>query len=265
MDKPVSDYTYDGIDVENKVVVVIGGPTGMGKAVVRALSQEGAIPVPSNPYKAEVESIVDELAEEGIEVPSMTVDVKDSESLEKLKKNVLDHYGRIDGLVNFAGIHLKKPTEEVTTKEWEEVIDVHLSGTFKSCKVIGSQMIEQDYGSIVNIGSITSYQGLYQVSAYGAAKGGVLAFSKSLAGEWAKYHINVNTVIPGFILTNMNKSLLEENTDRLNMIVNNTPMEKLGNPNDVAGSIIFLLSDASNFITGSSILVDGGYLNASSR
>ena len=265
MEKQVSDYSYGGIDIENQVVVVIGGPTGMGRATVKALSQEGAIPVPSNPYQDEVESIVNELEKEGIEVPSITVDVTDTESLEELKKEVLNHYGRIDGLVNFAGIHLKKPTEKVTTKEWEKVIDVHLSGTFKACKVIGSQMIEQCYGSIVNIGSITSYQGLYQVSAYGAAKGGVVTFSKSLAGEWAKYHINVNTVIPGFILTDMNKSLLEENTDRLNMIVNNTPMEKLGNPNDVVGSVIFLLSDASNFITGSSILVDGGYLNSSSR
>lgn len=265
MDKSVSDYSYRGIDVEDKVVIVIGGPTGMGKAVVKALSKEGAIPVPTNPYPNEVKNIVTELKDDGIKVPSITVDVTNTESLKELKRKVLEDYGKIDGLVNFAGIHLKKPTEDVSTEEWEEVLNVHLTGTFKACKVIGSRMIDQGYGNIVNIGSITSYQGLYQVSAYGAAKGGVLAFSKSLAGEWAKYDINVNTVIPGFILTDMNKGLLEENRDRLDMIVNNTPMRKLGNPNDIAGSIIFLLSDASNFITGSSVLVDGGYLNASSR
>ncbi len=266
MTERVSQYSYNGIGLTDKVIIVTGGPTGIGRGITLALAHEGGIPVPTNPYRDDVEDVLRVLGEKGVTgVPEVTVDVTSSESIEKLRDAVMDEYGRIDGLVNCAGVHLKKPTVDTTTDEFNRVLDVHLGGTFRTCKVVGEAMIEQGSGSIVNIGSITSFMGMYQVSAYGAAKGGVVTMTKSLAGEWAEYGINVNAIAPGFILTDMNRTLLDENEDRLNMILNNTPMGTLGNPDDVAGAAVFLLSDASNFITGTSILVDGGFLNCSSR
>ena len=259
--KAVSNYEYNGISVKGKNAIVIGGPTGIGRAIAVGLAKEGANVVPTNPFREEVKEAVRIVQQLGAQSFSQVTDVTKVKELENLRDETVDKLGGIDILVNCAGVHLKKPAEETSQEEWDYILDVQLKGAFNACKIIGSQMIKRKRGKIINIGSVAAFVGLYQVAAYSAAKGGVVALTRSLANEWAKYNINVNAIIPGFILTEMNRELLENNPKRLNMILSGTPMGRLGTPQDLVGAAVFLASDASDFVTGTTLIVDGGFLN----
>jgi NAD(P)-dependent dehydrogenase (short-subunit alcohol dehydrogenase family) len=189
----------------------------------------------------------------------MTCDVLDRTSLERLHEAVIKAFGKVDILVNAAGITQKVPSLEVTDADWSRVIETNLTGTMRSCQIFGTTMARAGYGRIVNIASIAGFHGFYRVAAYAASKSAVASFTKTLAIELAESGVNVNAIAPGVFPTPLNMALIN-GTPRGDEILMRTPMHRFGNPREVVGPVIFLSSAAATFITGEVIAVDGGFL-----
>ena len=204
----------------------------------------------------EVSREVEALGRRSLAVAS---DVTDEDSIQALADAAIDKFGKVDILVNAAGITARRPTLDVSDEEWNEILDTNLTGMLRACRVFGRHMIERRYGRIINIGSLTSVVALYEVAAYGASKAGVAALTKSLAVEWAPFGVCVNAILPGVFRTALNEGLLD-GTDRGRELLTRTPMEKFGQPEDVAGAAIFLASESARFVTGHLLAVDGGFL-----
>ena len=199
-----------------------------------------------------------ESASEGA-VLGQSLDVTDDGSVEETTAKALESFGRIDILVNSAGIIIKKPTEELTLEEFNTVHESHVTGTLRCCKAVATAMKEQGSGSIINIASISSFVDLVEVTAYAAAKSAILGLTRSLANEWAKHGIRTNAIAPGFIPTDLNRKFLE-GTERGRRIIENTPMERFGTADEISGAAVFLSSPAASFVNGHTLVVDGGYL-----
>ena len=190
---------------------------------------------------------------------AITSDVADTHSITELAKAVIDRFGKVDILVNAAGITVRHPTLEVSDSEWNAIMNTNLTGMLRTCRAFGPHMIEKRYGRIINIGSLTSLVALHEVAAYGASKAGVAALTKSLAVEWAPYGICVNAILPGVFRTALNEGLLD-GTDRGRELLMRTPMRRFGQPEELAGAAVFLASEAASFVTGHLLAVDGGFL-----
>jgi NAD(P)-dependent dehydrogenase (short-subunit alcohol dehydrogenase family) len=250
---------YPGLDLTNRTAVVIGATSGLGKAIAIGLAQAGADVVPTGrraKLAKEVSREVEALGRRSLAVAS---DVTDVDSIQALAEAAIDKFGKVDILVNAAGITARRPTLDVSDEEWNEILDTNLTGMLRACRVFGRHMIERRYGRIINIGSLTSVVALYEVAAYGASKAGVAALTKSLAVEWAPFGVCVNAILPGVFRTALNEGLLD-GTDRGRELLARTPMEKFGQPEDVAGAAIFLASESARFVTGHLLAVDGGFL-----
>lgn len=251
---------YQPFDLTGKVAVVIGGTSGIGRAIARGLAEAGADVVPSSRRSEQVAETARELREQyGRRSLEVTSDVGDKASLENLLERCVETFGKVDILVNSAGKTKRTPTIDVSEAEWNDILDTNVTGTLRACQVFGRHMLERKYGRIVNIASLSTFVALYEVAAYAASKAAVAMLTKSLAIEWAPHGVNVNAIAPGVFRTALNQKLLDE-TERGQEFLLRTPMKRFGKVEELAGAAVFLSSDAASFITGEILVVDGGFL-----
>jgi len=252
--RPVSRF-----DLSGKVAVIIGGTSGIGAAIAEALSDAGAAVVPSSRREEAVSLAVERLRARQDRVLKCPVDVTDAASLRTLRDRVLESFGRVDILVNSAGAHRKQATMSVTLEDWEWMLRTNLTGVFVACQLFAAPMLSQASGRIINIGSLGSFVGLHEATAYSVSKAGIVSLTKCLGSEWARQGVYVNAIIPGVFRTSINEGVLTI-TDRLQQILLRTPMGRLGDVRELGAAAVFLASDGASFITGQALVVDGGYL-----
>ncbi len=250
---------FKGLDLTGRVAVVIGGTTGIGRALVEGLCQAGADVVASARRDAEVEATATAIEALGRRTLRVSCDVSSKPSVQALHDEVIKKFGKADILINCAGRTKRTPTIDVAEEEFAGIMDTNLLGTLRACQVFGRSMIERRYGRIINIASLSTFVALYEVAAYAASKAAVASLTKSLAIEWAKHGVNVNAIAPGVFRTALNQKLLDE-TPRGQEFKLRTPMGRFGQVAELAGAAVFLASDSASFVNGEIITVDGGFL-----
>jgi NAD(P)-dependent dehydrogenase (short-subunit alcohol dehydrogenase family) len=250
---------YAPLSLEGRVAVVIGGTSGIGRAIVDGFVQAGADVVASSRRDAEVEATAKAIETAGKRTLRVGCDVASKGSLQALHDQVLKAFGKVDILVNCAGRTKRTPTIEVSEEEFAGILDTNVLGTLRACQVFGRSMIERRYGRIVNIASLSTFVALHEVAAYAASKAAVASLTKSLAVEWSKHGVNVNAIAPGVFRTALNQKLLDE-TPRGKEFEMRTPMGRFGKVEELAGAAVYLASEAASFVAGEILVVDGGFL-----
>lgn len=245
-------------DLSERIAVVTGGNQGIGFAIARGLGTAGAIVVIANRRTAEGQRAAETLKKEGLNAVAIPTDVSSISSVAALVAKVISDFGRIDILVNNAGVAMRKPAEELSEEDWDYVMNINLKGLFFCCQLAGKEMIQRKKGKIINVSSISSQVAQPIRSVYCASKAGVSHLTRALALEWAEYNINVNAIGPGVTITPLNEKYFEEHPEELGKFISTIPMGREGYPSDYAGAAVFLASDASNYVTGQTLLVDGG-------
>ena len=247
------------LELTSKTAVVIGGTSGIGLALAKGLAQAGADVIPTGRRQDRVERAAAAIRESGRRSMIAMCDVTDPDSVNLFRDAVLREFESVQILVNCAGITVKVPTLEVSDADWSRVMDSNLNGTLRTCQAFGRHMIERRYGRIVNIASLASSTGFFQVGAYGASKAGVVSLTKTLAVEWARYGVCVNAIAPGVFPTDLNRALLD-GTPRGQELLLRTPMGRFGRVEELVGAAVFLASESASFVTGHVLAVDGGFL-----
>jgi len=251
--------SYSQLELRGKVAVVVGGTSGIGRAIAHGLAEAGADVVPTSRRMEQVEAAAREIEELGRRSLRVTSDVSDRASLERALEETVKALGQVDILVNSAGRTKRAPTLEFTEEDWNAILETNLTGTLRACQVFGRHMLAREYGRIINIASLSTFVALYEVAAYSASKAAVASLTKSLALEWSPRGVNVNAIAPGVFRTPLNEKLLDE-TDRGREFLTRTPMKRFGKVEELAGAAVFLASDAASFVTGEILTVDGGFL-----
>jgi NAD(P)-dependent dehydrogenase (short-subunit alcohol dehydrogenase family) len=246
-------------DLTGRVAVITGGSIGLGRQMAEGLAEMGANLVLCARKKERCEEAAQQLAQLGVKTMAATCDVKDPASVKQLVDDAMEKFGRIDILINNAGISWGAPVETMTLADWNKVLETNLTGTFLCSQAAGKVMIAQGSGKIINVASVAGIAGApadaVQAIGYHASKGGVIAFTKDLACKWAQHNIQVNALAPGWFPTHMSDRLLEKKAD---YFLSHIPLRRFGTDYDLKGAAVFLASEASAYVTGHTLVVDGG-------
>jgi len=255
----MNSYLADMFSVQGKVALVTGASRGLGKAMALGLAKAGAKLIITSTTQTNLQETVEAIESEGAEVMALGCDQSDYGQIDAVFAAIAERYGRLDILVNNAGTIARAPAEQTLDDDWHRVIDTNLNGVFKFCRGAGKMMLEQGSGKIINIASLLTFSGGITVPAYAASKGAVGQLTKALANEWANRNIQVNAIAPGYFETD-NTANLRADEQRFDSISARIPTGRWGKPEDLAGATLFLSSQASDYVNGHILLVDGGWM-----
>jgi gluconate 5-dehydrogenase len=251
-------------DLSGRVAIVTGTSRGLGQYFARALARAGADLVLTSRDRQTLGPFAEEIAALGRRSVSLDLDVRDYDSIQRMVSAAHEFFGHIDILVNNAGCNVRKPAVEITWDDWNLVVDTNLRGTFFVAQAVARHMIEQGYGRIINLGSVTAVAGYAGLGPYGASRGGIRQLTMSLADDWGKHGVTVNCLAPGWFRTSQNR-IMYEDTEWVEYLKERIPLKRPGQPNDLDGAMVFLASEASRYVTGQTLLVDGGISTGAMR
>jgi NAD(P)-dependent dehydrogenase (short-subunit alcohol dehydrogenase family) len=251
-------------DLSGKVAIVTGASRGLGQYFGRALAKAGADLVITSRDVSRLDQFSEEIVSLGRKALPVKLDVLNESDIANMVRAAVEEYGRIDILVNNAGMNIRRPATDFTWQDWDTVLDTNMKGSFFVAQAVGKEMIQRRYGRIINIGSCTCVFGMEGIGPYTASRAGILGLTRSLAAEWGRHGITVNVLAPGWFKTAQNK-VLYENAKWVEYITDRIPLGRPGQPNDLDGAVVFLACDASAYVTGQILLVDGGFTTGATR
>lgn len=249
-------------DLTGKVAVVTGGNGGIGLGIATGLAGAGANIVIAARSVEKTAQALENIRALGVEAHGITVDVTQEPAIQRIVTSTIDHMGRLDILVNNSGIAVRAQPQELTAAQWDSVVDVNLRAAFLASKAAYAQMVKAGGGKVINVGSMYSIFGSDWGAPYAASKGGLVQLTKSLAVAWAKDNIQVNAVLPGWIVTDLTRGIQDADPNRYDNISRRIPTGRWGEPSELAGAAVFLASTASDYVTGATLAIDGGYSSA---
>ena len=248
----------DIFSLKNKIAIVTGSARGIGQAYAVGLAEAGAqlvlVDLVEDNLKETSQMILDKTGRESV---CYGIDVTDSAKINAMVEEVIEKFGQIDILVNNAGINMKKPFLDVTEEDWKKIVGTNLNSQFLMSSAVSKEMVKRKYGKIINMASVGGFMALSDTTPYNASKGGVLMLTKTMAADLSQYGLNINAICPGFIDTGLLKDPKQKEVT-VKKVMANTPLGRLGSPSDLVGACVYLASDASNYVTGSQLVVDGG-------
>ncbi len=260
--------SHNFFDLTGQVAIITGASRGLGQYFSRALGRAGAKLVITSRKAGDCDKFIEELAGLGIEARALTLDVRGKNSIAAFgpaaEAAASELGGKVDILVNNAGCNIRKPALDVSWDDWNTVVDTNLRGAFFVAQTVARGMVERGYGRIINISSVTSVFGYAGLAPYGASRGGIRQLTMSLADDWGKHGITVNALAPGWFRTEQNKVMYED-AEWVEYLKERIPLHRPGAPNDLDGAVVFLASEASRYVTGQTLLVDGGITVGSTR
>jgi NAD(P)-dependent dehydrogenase (short-subunit alcohol dehydrogenase family) len=251
-------------DLSGKVAIVTGASRGLGQYFSRALARAGADLVITSRTLSSLTEFKQEIESLDRKALAVQVDVLSEDDIDEMVQKAMAEYGKIDILVNNAGLNIRSPAADFSWEDWDTVLQTNLKGNFFCARAVGAEMIKRKYGRIINMGSCTCLFGMEGIAPYCASRGGVLMMTRALAAEWGKYGITANVLAPGWFKTAQNAALYE-NPEWIKSVKSRIPLGRPGQPNDLDGTVIFLASDASEYVTGQIILVDGGFTTGATK
>jgi gluconate 5-dehydrogenase len=255
---------HELFDLTGRVAIVTGASRGLGQYFGRALAKAGADLVITSRTLASLDEFAQEIESLGRKALAVQMDVLSEKDIEKMVQKTVAEYGKIDILVNNAGLNIRSPAADFSWQDWDTVLQTNLKGNFFCAQAVGKEMIKRKYGRIINMGSCTCVFGMEGIAPYCASRGGVLMMTRALAAEWGKYGITANVLAPGWFKTAQNAALYE-NAEWIKNVKSRIPLGRPGQPDDLDGTVIFLASDASAYVTGQIILVDGGFTTGATK